>query len=87
MSPVEIQPLDHLAMVTNNGIVVERPVAPELVYPYGADDVRNDLASTEDFRRIGMWGPYPGLSARQGVLNRILEDRFDECRSSTLILP
>ena len=28
------------------------PVAPELVYLYGADEVRNDPASTEDFRSL-----------------------------------
>ena len=51
-SPIELQRLDHLAAVTSNGTVVERPVAPELVYLYGADEVRNDPASTEDFRSL-----------------------------------
>lgn len=51
-SPIEMQPLDHLADVTNNGAVVERACAPELVYLYGADEVRNDPASTEDFRSL-----------------------------------
>ena len=51
-SPIELQRLDHLAAVTNNGTVVERPVAPELVYLYGADEVRNDPSSTEDFRSL-----------------------------------
>ena len=50
--PIELQRLDHLAAVTNDGTVVERPVAPELVYLYGADEVRNDPASTEDFRSL-----------------------------------
>jgi hypothetical protein len=43
---------NHLAAVTSNGTVVERPVVPELVYLYGADEVRNDPASTEDFRSL-----------------------------------
>ena len=51
-SPIEIQLLDHLAAVTNNGTVVERPVAPGLVYLYAADEVHNDPASTEDFRAL-----------------------------------
>ncbi|MGH8069309.1 MAG: hypothetical protein ACRERE_29560 [Candidatus Entotheonellia bacterium] len=51
-SPIEIQLLDHLAAVTHDGTVVERVVAPELVYLYGADEVRNDPASTEDFRSL-----------------------------------
>ena len=51
-SPIELQRLDHLAAVTNDGTVVERAVAPELVYLYGADEVRNDPASTEDFRSL-----------------------------------
>ena len=51
-SPIELQRLDHLAAVTNNGTVVERAVAPELVYLYGAAEVRNDPASTEDFRTL-----------------------------------
>ena len=51
-SPIEIQRLDHLAAVTNNGTVVERPVAPGLVYLYAADEVHNDPASTEDFRAL-----------------------------------
>ena len=51
-SPIELQRLDHLAAVTSDGTIVERPVAPELVYLYGADEVRNDPASTEDFRSL-----------------------------------
>ena len=51
-SPIELQPLDHLAAVTDNGTVVERAIAPELVYSLRADEVRNDPASTEDFRSL-----------------------------------
>ncbi len=51
-SPIEMQRLDHLAGVTNNGAVVERACAPELVYLYGADEVHNDPASTDDFRSL-----------------------------------
>ena len=50
--PIELQRLDHLADVTSDGAVVERACAPELVYLYGADEVRNDPASTDDFRSI-----------------------------------
>ena len=52
LHPIELQRLDHLAAVTSNGTVVQRPPAPELVYLYGADEVRNDPASTEDFRSL-----------------------------------
>jgi len=41
-----------LAEVTSDGASVERACAPELVYLYGADEVRNDPASTDDFRSI-----------------------------------
>jgi hypothetical protein len=51
-SPIEIQRLDHLAEVTSDGAAVKDAVAPELVYFYGAEQVRNDPASTEDFRSI-----------------------------------
>ena len=51
-NPIELQRLDHLAAVTNNGTVVERTKAPEVVYLYAADDVHNDPASTEDFRSL-----------------------------------
>jgi hypothetical protein len=51
-SPIELQRLDHLADVTNNGAVVERAGAPELVYLYGADEVHNDPASPDDFRAL-----------------------------------
>ena len=51
-SPIELQRLDHLAVTTNDGTAVERPCAPELVYLYGTDEVRNDPASTADFREI-----------------------------------
>ena len=47
-----MQLLDHLADVTNDGTLVERSCAPELVYLYGADEVHNDPASTEDFRLL-----------------------------------
>ena len=47
-----MQLLDHLAGVTNNGAVVERACAPELVYLYGADEVHNDPASSDDFRSL-----------------------------------
>lgn len=50
--PIEIQRLDHLAEVTSDGTAVEHVCAPELVYFYGADEVRNDPASEEDFRSI-----------------------------------
>ena len=50
--PIELQRLDHLADVTSDGADVERACAPELVYLYGADEVRNDPASTDDFRSI-----------------------------------
>jgi hypothetical protein len=50
--PIEIQRLDHLAEVTCAGTAVKSPLAPELVYFYGADEVRNDPASTDDFRSI-----------------------------------
>ena len=50
--PIELQRLDHLADVTSDGAAVERACAPELVYLYGADEVRNDPASTDDFRSI-----------------------------------
>jgi hypothetical protein len=51
-SPIDIQRLDHLAEVTSDGTAVQQAVAPELVYFYGAEEVRNDPASTEDFRSI-----------------------------------
>ena len=51
-SPIEMQLLDHLAAVTNSGAVVNRACSPELVYLYGADEVRNDPASNEDFRSL-----------------------------------
>ena len=51
-SPIELQRLDHLAAVTNNGTVVEHAVAPELGNLDGADEVRNDPASREDFREL-----------------------------------
>jgi deferrochelatase/peroxidase EfeB len=50
--PIELQRLDHLAVVTNDGSEVEHACAPELVYLYGTDEVRNDPASTADFRPI-----------------------------------
>ena len=50
--PIELQRLDHLAAVTNDGTAVARTVAPELVYLYAADEVHNDPASTEDFRSL-----------------------------------
>lgn len=50
--PIEIQRLDHLAEVTCDGTAVQQPFAPELVYFYGAEEVRNDPASQEDFRDI-----------------------------------
>ncbi len=51
-SPIELQRLDHLAVITNDGTEVEQACAPELVYLYGTDEVRNDPASTADFRSI-----------------------------------
>ena len=51
-SPIELQRLDHLAVTTNDGTAVEQPCAPELVYLYGTDEVRNDPASAADFRAI-----------------------------------
>src|SRR5262245_49301246 len=51
-NPIELQRLDHVAVVTNNGGGVERVCAPELVYLYGADEVRNDPASLDDFRSL-----------------------------------
>ncbi len=51
-NPIEMQLLDHLAVVTNTGAAVEHACAPQLVYLYGADEVRNDPASTADFRSI-----------------------------------
>ena len=51
-NPIELQLLDHLAVVTNTGAPVEHACAPQLVYLYGADEVRNDPASTADFRSI-----------------------------------
>lgn len=50
--PIEIQRLEHLAEVGSEGTPVEHAYAPELVYFYGADEVRNDPASQEDFRSI-----------------------------------
>ncbi len=50
--PVDMQRLDHLAEVRNDGTAVEHPVAPELVHLYGADEVRNDPACMDDFRTI-----------------------------------
>ena len=50
--PIEIQRLDHLAEITSDGSAVKQPSAPELVYFYGAEEVRNDPASQEDFRNI-----------------------------------
>ena len=50
--PIQLQLLDHLAEVTNDGTKVATPVAPALVNLYGADEVRNDPASTEDFRTL-----------------------------------
>ena len=51
-SPIELQRLDHLAVITNDGTEVEQACAPELVYLYGTDEVRNDPAATADFRSI-----------------------------------
>ena len=51
-SPIELQRLDHLAVTTNDGTAIEHPCAPELVYLYGTDEVRNDPASAADFREI-----------------------------------
>ena len=50
--PIELQRLDHLAVVTNDGTEVKQACAPELVYLYGTEEVRNDPASTADFREI-----------------------------------
>ena len=51
-SPIELQRLDHLAVIRNDGTDVEQACVPELVYLYGTDEVRNDPASTADFRSI-----------------------------------
>lgn len=51
-NPIEMQLVDHLAKVTDDGSVVERPRAPETVYLYDGEDVHNDPASTDDFRSI-----------------------------------
>jgi hypothetical protein len=50
-SPIELQPLDHLADIATNGGGA-RACAPELVYLYGADEVRNDPSSADDFRSL-----------------------------------
>ena len=51
-TPIELQLLDHLAAVKNDGSVVAQPVAPELVHLYAGDDAHNDPASTDDFRSL-----------------------------------
>lgn len=46
------QPLEHLAKVTADGVVVDSPVAPRLIYLYAADERHTDPASTTDFREL-----------------------------------
>ena len=51
-SPIEMQRLDHLAAVGNDGSLLKRGATPEVIFLYGTDEVRNDPASTEDFRSL-----------------------------------
>jgi len=44
------QPLDHLAEIDATGRRAESPLAPRLIYFYGADELHTDPRTTEDFR-------------------------------------
>jgi hypothetical protein len=50
----QVQLVDHIAAVSNDGTVVKQPTAPEVVYLCGADEVRHlpshFKSSADDFR-------------------------------------